>query len=259
MKHALKDWKNVSELIKNKTPYLFLDYDGTLAPIRKKPHLAVLSKSNKAILKKLSQNENIKTHIVTGRDMSFIKKTIPLKNVTYATNHGFEIKGPKINYAIKLKKDYLKTLKDIARKLNDKKNDFPKTAMENKKFSMAVHYRLLDDKLTKRFLNFIKRVLSPYKRKNKIKVKVGKRVVEIMPPINWNKGKAVEYLLKKSKLENIMPIYLGDDKTDEDAFKALKNKGISVFVGPKGKNAYAKYFLKNTCEVYALLKNLLKI
>ena len=75
-------------------------------------------------------------------------------------------------------------------------------------------------------------------------------IVEIIPPVKWNKGSAVSWILKRPEFvkNNFYPIYFGDDITDEDAFQALINKGLTVFVGPR-KKSYARYYLNDVKEV----------
>jgi len=99
-----------------------------------------------------------------------------------------------------------------------------------------------------------------YLVRNKIKIKTGKMVLEVRPPSEWDKGKIVLWLLVRQKFalkdKSFVPIYIGDDKTDEDAFKVLKNNGITIFVG-KPKPSYAQYYLKDTNEVKEFLKRIL--
>jgi trehalose 6-phosphate phosphatase len=84
---------------------------------------------------------------------------------------------------------------------------------------------------------------------------MGKKVLEVCPPVNWDKGKAVLWLLHNMSFsENtpVLPIYIGDDITDEDAFKLLKGSGLTVFVG-KPKKSNAEYYIKDTNEVLSFL------
>ena len=96
----------------------------------------------------------------------------------------------------------------------------------------------------------------PYVDSKKIRLSLGKKVLEVRPNLDWHKGKAVLTLLKGVK--KALPVYLGDDVTDMDAFRAIKGKGISIFVGGMKKNITADYFLKDTCEVASFIKKLIK-
>ena len=81
-------------------------------------------------------------------------------------------------------------------------------------------------------------------------------VLEVRPAMDWNKGKAVLYLLGKKKA---LPVYIGDDVTDIDAFRAVKGKGASIFVGSSRRNVGADYFLRDTKEVELFLRKLVSL
>ena len=99
-------------------------------------------------------------------------------------------------------------------------------------------------------------MINPYIKHKRIKVTHGKKVLEIRPPVRWDKGSLAGYLLriKKSKARKTLPIYIGDDKTDESAFKVLRKKGITVFVGRPNAASNAEYYVKNTKEVFRFLR-----
>jgi trehalose-phosphatase len=109
--------------------------------------------------------------------------------------------------------------------------------------------------LVKRIFEY---VCMPYRRKNEIKIHAGKKVLELRPPGEWDKGKAALWLLRKHEIlhgkGNVLPVYIGDDSTDEDAFEALKNKGITVLVGSPRKFSTAQYYLAQPQEVTEILK-----
>jgi trehalose-phosphatase len=97
----------------------------------------------------------------------------------------------------------------------------------------------------------------------RIKIREGKKVLEVRPPLEWDKGKVVLWLLSRQKFakcgSEVLPVYIGDDLTDEDAFKALKRIGTNIFVGNPAKSSNAKYYLEDVDEVARLLKNILEI
>ena len=86
----------------------------------------------------------------------------------------------------------------------------------------------------------------------------GKMVLEVRPAANWDKGRYCLYLMNKLKYkgEKIIPVYIGDDITDETAFKLLKKKGITIFVRGERKTSLAEYYLNSTNEVISFLKKL---
>jgi trehalose-phosphatase len=89
----------------------------------------------------------------------------------------------------------------------------------------------------------------------------GKKVFELQPRIDWDKGKAVLWLLQALDLNTtaVLPLYLGDDVTDEDAFKALDGLGIGIVVGEDARPSIARYALKNPHEVHDFLRSLISV
>ena len=87
----------------------------------------------------------------------------------------------------------------------------------------------------------------------------GKMVLEIRPNVDFNKGEAVREILGTFPSDGCLPIYLGDDQTDEDAFRVLKGKGVSVFIGPGGLPSEAEYFLRDPDEVRVFLSRCVEV
>lgn len=236
---------------------MFLDCDGTLAPIVDTPDEAVIPQKTKSLLGLLSQKNNCSIAIISGRGLGDIKRIIGLKNVIYSGNHGFQIEGPGIKRELAVPRGYKKILQGIKVQLKKNLPGVKGVFVEDKKLSLVLHFRLAG----KRQLPFIKDAFRKstilYLAKNKIKISLGKKILEVRPPVLWDKGKIVSWLLTRQALmlknNNILPIYIGDDLTDEDAFKALKGKGLAIFVG-KPANSKADYYLNNTKEVTEFLR-----
>lgn len=262
MKNLFKCWDNLKEKLSNKYIMLFLDYDGTLAPIVNMPQQASVSKEAKGLLSKLSKSHNCKLSIISGRALKDIKNIMGLKGIIYSGNHGLEIEGPKIKFEASVSSGYKATLEQIKEDLKNRLHSIKNVFVEDKGISLSIHYRLVNRKDIPKVKTIFHETTIFYLIRNKIKVKTGKMVLEIRPPHEWDKGKVVMWLLARQQFalngEAVLPVYLGDDTTDEDAFKALKNRGITIFIG-KPKPSYAKYYLNNTDEVEEFLKRILEI
>jgi len=258
MKHAIAHWDKFQRQIADKYVMLFLDYDGTLTPIVESPAKALISKQTKHLLKSLSSNYRCKLAIISGRALHDIKKKIGIRNIIYSGNHGLEIEGPSIRFEVPVSFNYKTVIKQIKKQLNKRLSPINGILLEDKGFSLSLHYRLVDKKRIPFVKTTFNEVVSPYLN-NKIKIKTGKKVFEIRPAVEWDKGEVALWLLNRLKLHfgnrQILPIYIGDDVTDEDAFKALKDKGLTIFVGTT-KKSHAKYHLKNTKEVFEFLRRL---
>jgi len=252
-------WSDIRKNLKNKFLFICLDFDGTLASITETPDKAILPEQTKNILKEISDSLNARLAFISGRTLDNIRSKIGIKNAIYSGNHGFEIEGPKIKFKPAVPSGFRKTLEKIKDDLLRKTCAFKGVIIEDKGLALSLHYRLAaKENIPKIKTIFQETVIIPLV-KNKIRIKPGKMVLEIRPPVEWDKGKVVLWLLARqvfaSKNMPVFPMYIGDDVTDEDAFKALKNKGLTIFVG-EPKESYAQYYLKNINEVADFLKKI---
>ncbi|MDD4893932.1 MAG: trehalose-phosphatase [Candidatus Omnitrophica bacterium] len=259
MKYLFNEWDIIKNKIKDKYLFIFLDFDGTLTPITDTPDKAQLSKKTKALLEEIAGNSRIKLAFISGRAIGDIKNKIGLKNAIYAGNHGLEIEGPRMKFKPLVPAGFRKILKKIKDNLKTNTASFRGVLIEDKGSSLSLHYRLVDRSKIPQIKRIFHQTVISYLASNKIKIKSGKMVLETRPPIEWDKGRAVLRLLIRqifvSGKDNVLPIYIGDDIADEDAFKVLKNKGLTVFVGAP-KKSYAQYYLKDPKEAIHFLRSL---
>ncbi len=237
-----------------KNIFLFLDYDGTIVPIKKKPQLAKLHPKRRELLKRISKR--IPLAVVSGRSLQEIKNLLKIKKIPLIGNHGLEIwcKGKAWIHpmAIKTKNILGKKLKRIEEKVSHLRG----VIVEDKGLSGSIHYRLLKPEFYENLKSIVEEEVG--KSGGKLKIRKGKKVIEIRPNINWDKGKGINKLISLMNLKrNFLKIYIGDDETDEDAFRVLGEREITVLVGRK-KDSFAKFRLKNVEEVWAFLKGLSK-
>jgi len=240
---------------------LFLDYDGTLVPIAQTPQKALLPRAVKDTLAKLSKLKDVRIVVISGRSLKEIRRMVGINAVIYAGNHGLEIRGAKISFDHPISSDSRKAIDSICSSLRSELSSLKGVLIEDKGKTLSVHYRLAEKKDANKIKAMIEKAVSPFVKRALIKVTEGKKVVEIRPPVYWDKGKAVAWLLKKLKKDAgrpILPIYIGDDKTDEDAFDVLRNRGLTFYVGSKGASN-ARYRIKDTKEVHGFLKALFNI
>ncbi len=259
MKYLLNDLDIFEVILSTHQIALFLDYDGTLTPIVEMPEFAVLSSNTRKVLEDLAQNKDLHIFIVSGRSLLVVKELVGIDKIVCVGNHGLEIEGAKINFegfSFSRFREILEYLKwEISKELVFFKGAF----MEDKGLGLSVHYRLLDLKNELIFKHLLKETTSKFCSMDEIRITAGKKVFEIRPPIDWDKGKALAWILKNKHFggnqREVIPIYIGDDTTDEDAFLAVKDIGITVHVGNE-KSSCAQYFLNNTEEVVGFLKYL---
>lgn len=262
MRYLFSSLDEIKKIINNSALFLLLDYDGTLTRIRKTPQMAVINPRTKNLLNDISKNGKIKLAVISGRSLSDIKSKIGLSSIIYSGNHGLEISGPKVKFKMFVPKESRKTIEEIRRQFKKEFSSINGVIIEDKGFGVALHFRQVHKRQIPAVKAGFNKITGPYLSENKIMIKPGKMVFDVKPAISWDKGKAVLMLLKLKKRlwgkKTVLPVYIGDDITDEDAFSALKSKGITVFVG-KNKKTNAKYYLNNTSEVFKFLRFILDI
>jgi trehalose-phosphatase len=250
---ALNQIDRILQKSAGKEPLFFLDYDGTLTPIASHPREALLPKEMQAVLDRLGDRYFVA--IVTGRGLKDIQTLIPLKHVYFAASHGFILKDPEGQQFTCAGSDkYLDEIQEAYRYLYAKLGGIPGVHIENKEFSIAVHDRLVNAEV-----EHVRKVVAQAPQQFKgLKVTYGKRVSELRPNVEWDKGKAVLWLIENAlNLEKPpFPIVIGDDLTDEDAFEAVKGSGVSICVQEAPRETHADYILKDTLEVQKFLEKM---
>lgn len=256
--NALENFDELKSLIKGKQIAIFLDYDGTLTPIVSHPDLAVMNDEMKGTLDRLAKKCTVA--IISGRDRPDVEKHVRLEGIFYAGSHGFDIAGPNDqHFEIEAGKEKLPQLESAEKELKKVVPKIKGAWVERKKYSIAVHYRLVSKEHEKDIEVVVRNVHSHYP--HDLRIATGKKIFELQPAIQWHKGKALHWLLKFFGLnqENVVPIYMGDDVTDEDAFKALIDHGIGIAVQENPKPTAAKYTLKNPGQVRKFLEALTRL
>lgn len=260
MRHLFRAWKKIQQDL-NQTLLICLDYDGTLTDIQPAPGEAQLPKRAKKILSQLSQNPDITLAVITGRSLKNIQQLVGLKNILYAGNHGFLIQGQGISYSKSFPQAAHKALEKLEKKFRRVLTEYRGVIIENKKPGISVHYRMAQKKDQAKIKKTFRMILEQLPQKKYLRVQKGKRILEALPGIIWDKGKAVLWILScitAKKKRKIYPVYVGDDVTDTHAFLTLKNKGLTVFVGNQ-RISSADYRLSNVAQVHEFLKRVSNI
>lgn len=265
MQYLFSDWDKIVLRIKSASRVLLLfDYDGTLTPIVEMPELAVLSEGTKQLLKALSHNRHFLVGVVSGRGLSDIQGKVRVNGIFYVGNHGFEIKGRGINYVHPINDEIKSIMSNISQMLNNSLSEIKGVIVENKGFTVSIHYRLAKKKEIDKVKGILQQVVKAAHLSDKLKITHGKKVYEVKPDVHWHKGMAAKLIIEKygskGRKDALLPVYLGDDQTDEDAFKVIENyDGVSVYVGGVNPQSMARYYLKSCKEINKFMKELLKI
>jgi trehalose 6-phosphate phosphatase len=223
---------------------VFLDYDGTLTPIVSQPEDAWLSDSMRQAVLELAAR--VPVAILSGRDLDNIRHRVNIEAIVYAGSHGFDIAGPHGLHR-QLATEFLPNLDMAEKELHEAFVAIPGARVERKRFSIAAHYRNVSEHEVAKVQRAVSTVAARHHELRRIN---GKKVYELLPDVDWDKGKAVLWLLETPNLKgSIRPIYIGDDTTDEGAFRALKQTGVGILVSEQSQPTAASYSLKNPAEV----------
>ncbi|XP_065634453.1 probable trehalose-phosphate phosphatase 4 isoform X2 [Quercus suber] len=255
---ALRSFDGMMKATKGKRIVVFLDYDGTLSPIVNDPELAIMSNEMRKAVCKVAKK--FPTAIISGRCRDKVKEFVKLSNVCYAGSHGMDIMAPP--RAVKSsdgKNHNISPDKKIYRILEEKTKTIQGARVEDNRFCISVHYRQVRDEDYGMLEETVKSVVETYQE---FHVTEGKKVLEVRPSIEWNKGHALEYLLETLGFSNsstdVLPFYIGDDRSDEDAFKVIRRRGhgYPIIVSSIPKDTGALYSLCDPSEVLTFLKKL---
>jgi trehalose-phosphatase len=231
---------------------LMLDFDGTLSPIAPTPNSAYLPKTTKEYLKKCS--ERFPVVIISGRSLADIRKKVGINGLVYAGSHGLEWLVDQRQGRFKVPEENILALKMVKKRFGDLQHEFPGILFEEKGVALAIHYRKIGLAHEKSFKAQALAILQSFLSAGFELIK-GKKVFELRPAIDWTKGHFAEFIvrhLQHDTQKQLLPIYIGDDTTDEDVFGRLPY-AVTIRVGKKAGSA-AQYYLKNQKQVDRFLE-----
>jgi len=248
MKYLFSDWNRFFfEIGKFPHVFLFLDYDGTLTPIVSTPEKAKIPPIVKQSIKKLQKNPRFTIAIISGRSLRDVKRMVNIKGLIYAGNHGLEIERARRRISRPMGSETRPIIKKIKLDLQRELEDIKGVRVEDKLCTLSVHFRLVRPGQRLLVKKIFKNVVQPKLLSREIKISSGKMVLEVRPGVEWDKGKAVLHIIAGKK--GAVPVYIGDDLTDQDAFRAINSRGMSIFVGRPKRTIHADYFLKGPKDV----------
>jgi trehalose 6-phosphate synthase/phosphatase len=232
---------------------VFLDYDGTLAPIVRHPSEARMGDGARQALLDCISRRDTDVSFVSGRALDDVRKMIGLEDAVYAGNHGLEIAGPGIPpFRHADIEHYGERAADLAQNLQT--IDGSGVWAEEKGASLTLHFREADPALHKTIAQQARALIQDAG----FQPRDAHCAVEARPPIGWDKGHAVLHVLRTRYgpdwSEKLRVVYVGDDETDEDAFRALQGLGITFRVGGAGQPSLARRRLSDVGAVEALLR-----
>lgn len=272
--HLLKAWPELRQRVLGARGLLLgLDFDGTLSPIAPRPDLATLPAETKELLRRLAGLPRVEVVIISGRGMEDLESHVGLSGVAFAANHGLEVRRSTWRWEHSISRRARKASQQIAGALGPALRVVPGAVLESKGHTLSIHYRLVRRRGdVERLRSAIQQAVQPWVEAGDVRIAFGKRVIEVRPPTPWGKGHALVALLTgdfqgteaaldgesafAGDTKGKLPIYLGDDVTDEDAFRAIATVGIPVKVGDPSRPTAAHYRLRSPDEVQLFLGKL---
>ncbi len=227
---------------------LALDFDGTLAPIVPRPGDAALPDASRRALEQILDRGDTDVALVSGRGLDDVRGRVGLADVHYAGNHGMEIDGPGVHRVHAPARDARPALDRCADSLRDRLSALDGVEVEDKGLTLSVHYRRAVDPDAEQIVRDA--VAEACGADPGLRATYGKRVVEVRPAIDWDKGRAIRFLLDAlGEGLDVPAVFVGDDRTDEDAFRAIRDAAAgtvrdAVLVGPVPRDGTAA-----TCQV----------
>ena len=248
---ALAHIEEIVDRLSDQPHALCLDYDGTLTPIRPSPPEAILSADMRAAIVALARQCPVA--IVTGRALGDARNMVDI-DLIYAASHGFELKFPDEPATSHAPAEAFRAaVAETAATAEAGARDIDGVMIERKPFSTAVHFRQTKPEDLPR----VHALIAELERQHPdLRVLHGKMVCEFQPRLDWNKGRAVLLVADRLQVPKRGLVYIGDDITDEDAFRAIGAEGIGIMVGEDGRETAARYHLSDTGEVRVFLQRL---
>jgi trehalose 6-phosphate synthase/phosphatase len=239
---------------------VLVDFDGTLAPIADRPEDAGLPPSVRSLLARLARQPQCLVAVISGRALHDLRQRVGLRDVIYVGNHGFELAGPGWSSERREASEVREFIAAACQRLRYRLRGVRGVLIEDKGLTASVHYRLVRrdqvETVREAVLEEIRQVPP-----GQLVIHRGKMVLEIKPAIDWDKGRAALWLLEHTLGENwrtrCAVLYAGDDRTDEDAFLAIGEDGITIKVGPGPYPTAARYMVRDVPEIARVLESVL--
>jgi trehalose-phosphatase len=225
---------DVARSLAGRRAQVFTDFDGTLVGLVPDPLHVELSGEVRAALDAVAARHRLA--VVSGRDLANLRERVRLP-VAYAGNHGLEISGPGFDHTVP-------TGGDMGAVVAELRAALPGVWVQDKRLTATVH--LPGDSPVRAV---VERVVG-----GRFAVRPGRATIDVRPAVDWHKGSAVRWLRERWNDTDAVPVFLGDDPTDEDGFAACAD-GVTVLVGP-GRPTLARHRLPDPAAVAAFLREL---
>ncbi len=258
MRSLWSAWPALRKSLAGKNLILFLDFDGTLAPIVDRPADARIPAPAMSALVHLAQSPRVALGIVSGRGLRRLRRLVRLKGIHWIGSHGWEWSLPDDVHRSHASPEESRLIHQVAAELRRALRGLPHIRIKRKAVSVVVHFRgapLAQARAARQRVAHVAR-----RHASRLRLLTGKKVFELLPVGANNKGTAVAAAVARIRRRRNFPvlIYAGDDRTDETVFARMGQRDISIHVGRRIRSR-ARFFLRSPRQVCRFLLQLCTI
>ncbi len=254
MKDPISEWPRIKKELRTRLVLLLINYEGILVPAAP-PSLSHLDHNLRDLLISLRSKPNLTVGIISSLKLSSLQNIIRINGMYYSGNYGLEIRGPEIEFVHPACSQDTSEIQSVKTTIQERLKEINGITIEDNGLSLFFYYPMLDNSQKDLVREKVNAVVQPYISAGKLRALEGKDSTEILQVVNWDKGRVVKMLenLVATRKPHPLIIYFGTDPvTDEDAFRAIKGKGIGVLVGKKNSTT-AGYYLNGHSDVVDFL------
>ncbi len=249
--HLFSHLEKLGSLLRgNPPPVILVDFDGTLAPIVPDPGDARMSPETREDLESLGRRPGAMVAVISGRSLEQLMVLVPVSGVIRVGNHGLEISGPDWRYRHPEASRFRPAIRRACEILDTVAARFPGSLVEDKGLTASLHFRNCHPGRAAELIRLARQALEESPDTGALRLESGRKVLEIRPPVDWHKGAACLWLLDRVSGSPEATVYMGDDRTDEDAFRALP-RSITIRVG--NVETSARYYVRDQNEAARVL------
>jgi len=215
---------------------LLTDFDGTLADLAPTPGDAVMTDEVRAQIDILGALDSVTLGVVSGRRLADVRARVGPAAEFVAGLHGLEIIGTSESFVHPALQTVRPAIQELIGRAAPELSWCPGLLLEDKTFSVTCHVRQANPQQGARALEMFAALAEPQIEAGVLKLLPGSKAYELLPAVDWHKGRAVEWIrarVARGERAPVTVIYLGDDRTDEDAFAVLGPEDIGIGVGPR--------------------------
>lgn len=250
---ALQQSEKIIQQLCRGMPALFLDYNGTLKPLVDAQESQLFQRLRTALR---TVSERWPVVIMSKGAVSSVREQLGLETIVYASSHGFTVGDPGEPFAVSLGRHFLPAINNTEKHLEDRLGTLPGVHIRRLPYSVTVKYDEADTSVVAK----VEQYLSELSTETELKLVRDGNKAEFRPDLNWDKGRTLLHLARTVHVDGsrLVPLFIGDDITDEDAFKAIEGYGIGVLIGPEHRPTEAAYILQDARQAVLFLEELAK-